>query len=290
MQNCRWQRSLPSVGAVLVLCLAGGSARPDTAVEEANKQAALAYYDLVFNAKDYEAAAALVGPSLVQHTARIGDGALGLRAFVAQLRAEQPQSRREIKRVLTDADTVIIQAHLIPIPGERGAVVGDILRFDQGKVVEQWGVVHPITANPDPNNANDVFGSAMPAVSSTEAQNKAIAIAFYDAALNEKDWSKAKQYLGPRYTQHSIYMQDGAAGLEGLVDRLKSQFPDNRGEIKQAFVDGDMVALHLHVTRYAGHPGWSVIELMRVENAKVVEHWDIFEPVPERAANSRGMF
>ncbi len=279
-----------SAGAAFLLSVASGPATADTAVEEANKQAALAYYDLVFNAKDYEAASALVSPGLIQHTARIGDGLSGLRAFVAQLKADQPQSRREIKRVLTDADTVIIQAHLIPAPGERGAVVGDILRFAGGKLVEQWGVVHPITGTPDPNNHNDLFGSAMPAATSAEARNKEIAIAFYNAALNDKDWSKAEQYLGPHYTQHSIYMQDGAAGLKGLVDRLKSQFPDNHGEIKQAFVDGDIVVLHLHVTRYAGHPGWSVIELMRVENDKVVEHWDIFETVPEKVANSNGMF
>jgi predicted SnoaL-like aldol condensation-catalyzing enzyme len=123
-----------------------------------------------------------------------------------------------------------------------------------------------------------------------EDRNKQTAIEFYAAALNEKDWDKAKQYIGPRYVQHSIYMEDGAAGFEALVNRISTEFPQNHGEIKQAFADGDMVILHLHVTRYPGHAGWSVIELMRLENDKVVEHWDVFQPVPGETANSHGMF
>ena len=114
-----------------------------------------------------------------------------------------------------------------------------------------------------------------------ETRNKQIAIEFYNAALNEKNWDKARTYIGDRYTQHSLYMQDGPAGFEGLVARIKKEFPDNRGEIKRAIADGDLVVLHLHVTRHRQHLGWSVIEIMRLENGKVVEHWDMFRTVPE---------
>lgn len=123
-----------------------------------------------------------------------------------------------------------------------------------------------------------------------EERNKQIAIDFYNAALNEKDWDKALTYMGPRYTQHSIYMEDGPGGLQKLVERIKKEHPDNRGEIKRAFADGDLVVLHLHVTRNRQHRGWSVIEIMRVENDKVVEHWDMFQLVPETASNANTMF
>lgn len=114
-----------------------------------------------------------------------------------------------------------------------------------------------------------------------EARNKQIAIDFYNAALNEKNWEKAVQYIGDRYTQHSLYMQDGPSGLEELVARIKREHPDNRGEIKRAFADGDLVVMHLHVTRHRQHAGWSVIEVLRLENEKVVEHWDMFRTVPQ---------
>jgi predicted SnoaL-like aldol condensation-catalyzing enzyme len=123
-----------------------------------------------------------------------------------------------------------------------------------------------------------------------EARNKQIAIAFYNAALNEKNWDKARTYMGPRYVQHSLYMQDGPAGLEDLVRRIKKQFPDNRGEIKRAFADGDIVVLYLHVKRTPQDPGWAVIEMMRLKNDKVVEHWDDLQRIPKDAADNNPMF
>ncbi len=126
--------------------------------------------------------------------------------------------------------------------------------------------------------------SAASAETAQEQKNKQIAIDFYNAALNEKDWP------GNRYTQHSIYMADGPGSLKALVERLQKEFPDNHGEIKRAWADGDIVALHVHVKRTAAHLGWSVIELLRLENNKVVEHWDMFQPVPETAQNDNTMF
>jgi predicted SnoaL-like aldol condensation-catalyzing enzyme len=123
-----------------------------------------------------------------------------------------------------------------------------------------------------------------------EARNKQIAIAFYNAALNEKNWDKARTYIGPRYVQHSIYMQDGPAGLEDLVRRIRKQFPDNRGEIERAFADGDIVVLYLHVTRTRQDPGWAVIEMMRLKNDKVVEHWDDLQRIPKDMADKNSMF
>jgi predicted SnoaL-like aldol condensation-catalyzing enzyme len=85
-------------------------------------------------------------------------------------------------------------------------------------------------------------------------------------------------------------MEDGQAGFKGLIDRLIREFPQNLGEIKASFADGDMVVLHLHVTRTRDMPGWTVLELMRLENEKVVEHWDIFEPVPDASANGNPLW
>ena len=123
-----------------------------------------------------------------------------------------------------------------------------------------------------------------------EQRNKEIAIDFYNAALNEKDWDKAVTYMGPHYKQHSIYMEDGPAAFKELVARIKRQYPENLGDIKRAFADGDIVVLHVHVTRTRQQRGWSVIEMMRIENNKVVEHWDVLQLVPETAANKNTMF
>lgn len=109
-----------------------------------------------------------------------------------------------------------------------------------------------------------------------EEENLRLAIEFYDAALNHKDWEKAQTYMGPRYDQHSVYMPDQHEGLRILVDRIIRDHPDNRGQVMRAVVKGDMVILHMHVTRHRGHPGWSVFEMIRMEDGKAVEHWDMF--------------
>ena len=134
------------------------------------------------------------------------------------------------------------------------------------------------------------LGATARAETAQETRNKQTAIAFYNAALNEKNWAKARTYIGPRYVQHSIYMKDGPAGLEDLVKRLKKQFPDNRGQIKLAFADGDIVVLYLHVTRTRTDPGWAVIEMMRLKNNKVIEHWDDLQRLAKDAAEKNPMF
>jgi predicted SnoaL-like aldol condensation-catalyzing enzyme len=80
-------------------------------------------------------------------------------------------------------------------------------------------------------------------------ENKKIIAAFYDAALNQKDFEKASQYLGARYTQHNPLAADGREGFKGFIAFLKDKFPNNRSEIKRIFADGDYVIVHVHAVR-----------------------------------------
>jgi predicted SnoaL-like aldol condensation-catalyzing enzyme len=116
---------------------------------------------------------------------------------------------------------------------------------------------------------------------STEEANKAVVIAFYNAALNEKDWEKASKFIGPRYVQHNQAAVDGPEGIKAHIENLKTNFPLNHGDIKRALADGDLVALHIHVKRSPDVLGFAVVDLFRVENGKVVEHWDVVQRIPE---------
>jgi predicted SnoaL-like aldol condensation-catalyzing enzyme len=121
-------------------------------------------------------------------------------------------------------------------------------------------------------------------------ENKKIVAEFYDAALNQKDFEKASKYLGSRYTQHNPNAADGPEGLKGFLAFLKDKFPNNRSEIKRIFADGDYVIVHVHAVREPGTRGNAIIDIFRLENGKVVEHWDVVQPIPEKAANDNGMF
>lgn len=121
-------------------------------------------------------------------------------------------------------------------------------------------------------------------------ENKKIVAAFYDAALNQKDFEKASQYLGPRYTQHNPLAADGREGFKGFIAFLKDKFPNNRSEIKRIFADGDYVIVHVHAVREPGTRGNAIVDIFKLENGKVVEHWDVIQPIPEKTANDNGMF
>jgi predicted SnoaL-like aldol condensation-catalyzing enzyme len=122
-----------------------------------------------------------------------------------------------------------------------------------------------------------------------EANKKAI-VAFYEAAINQRDFAEAQKYMGSRYTQHNPNAADGPEGLHKFLDFLREKFPNGHSEIKRVFADGDYVILHVHAVREPGAPGSAIVDIFRLENGKVVEHWDVIQPVPEKAANSNGMF
>jgi predicted SnoaL-like aldol condensation-catalyzing enzyme len=122
-------------------------------------------------------------------------------------------------------------------------------------------------------------------------RNKRNVLAFYEAAINTKDFDAAAQLIGDRYVQHNPAIADGAAGLEDRVDYIRETFPQLRAEVKSIFADGDHVIAHVHAVRVPGQLGTAIVDIFRVdEDGKLVEHWDVMQDIPERAENANGMF
>jgi predicted SnoaL-like aldol condensation-catalyzing enzyme len=139
--------------------------------------------------------------------------------------------------------------------------------------------------------AASLFAHAAPAADAKQMEeNKNTVRALYEAALNKKDFNEASKYLGSKYIQHNPIAADGPEGLKGFIAFLKEKFPNNKSEIKRIFADGDYVIVHVHAVREPGTRGNAIIDIFRLENGKVVEHWDVIQPIPEKAANNNGMF
>ena len=126
-------------------------------------------------------------------------------------------------------------------------------------------------------------------MTSAQEQNKQIACDFYDLIINKKDFAAAKKYMGPRYKQHNPLVKDGPEGLEEFITFLKTDFPDAKSEIKAVFADGDHVILHVLSYRNPVLKR-AIIEIFRLENGRIDEHWDVIQEIPETSANSNGMF
>jgi len=122
-----------------------------------------------------------------------------------------------------------------------------------------------------------------------EANKKAVR-EFYELALNTKDFVAASRYLGPRYVQHNPLVGDGKEGFLAFLAKLKAEYPDNRNEIKRIFADGNYVIIHVHSVRIPGTRGRAIFDLFKLEDGKIVEHWDAIQEIPEKSANSNGMF
>jgi predicted SnoaL-like aldol condensation-catalyzing enzyme len=122
--------------------------------------------------------------------------------------------------------------------------------------------------------------------------NKNTTIAFYKQALLEGDAENAfRAYAGPNYRQHNPLIRDGMDGVRQFAAAVVAAHPDARAEIKRVFADGDYVILHSHWHGLSDNPrGEAVVDIFRLENGKLVEHWDVIQPIPETSANNNTMF
>jgi predicted SnoaL-like aldol condensation-catalyzing enzyme len=123
-------------------------------------------------------------------------------------------------------------------------------------------------------------------------KNKAIAVAFYQKCLNDGEVETAfRLYAGATYRQHNPLIEDGMEGVRKFVAWIRSNHPDARGDVKNVFADGDYVILHSHWHGLSDSPrGEAVADIFRLQDGKVVEHWDVIQPVPAATANNNTMF
>lgn len=120
--------------------------------------------------------------------------------------------------------------------------------------------------------------------------NKKVVEEFYDLIINKKDFDSARAFIGNRYKQHNPLVADRPEGLEEFVTFLKTNYPEARSEIKRTFADGNYVILHVHSLRAPNTAGRAIIEIFRLENGKIEEHWDVIQEIPPSSANPNGMF
>ncbi len=125
----------------------------------------------------------------------------------------------------------------------------------------------------------------------TKDPNGVAAVEFLRMVFNEKKVANAfDQYVAPPYTQHNPLVPDGIEGGRNALSGVVQKFPNYHYDIKRVLVDGDMVATHSLVTRDADDRGRAIVDMFRVKDGKLVEHWDVIQAVPETSANTNTMF
>jgi predicted SnoaL-like aldol condensation-catalyzing enzyme len=123
-------------------------------------------------------------------------------------------------------------------------------------------------------------------------QNKRNVIAYYERAFNDHEPEDAvERYVGSEYIQHNPMAPDGTDAFIAFVRGYVEQFPQLRIEIKRAIAEGDLVMTHGLLKTSPDDRGIAAADIFRLdENGKIVEHWDVLQPIPETSANDNTMF
>lgn len=97
-------------------------------------------------------------------------------------------------------------------------------------------------------------------------------------------------YFLPTYIQHNPMAASGTEPIRTFFKSFYAGNPQATIVIKRALADGDLVAIHYNMKLKADDRGFAVVDIFRVENGKIAEHWDVAQPIPEKSANTNGMF
>lgn len=123
-----------------------------------------------------------------------------------------------------------------------------------------------------------------------EEANLALVLEMYHKVLIAMDSRAVDDYIAPDYVQHSSLAEPGVEALKAFLDKVRAESPDARQTIHRTLVDGDMVAVHVHVERFPGDPGLAVVDIFRVADGMIAEHWDVLQEVPANPVNPHSMF
>ncbi|MBX9392969.1 ester cyclase [Streptomyces sp. TRM72054] len=235
-----------------------------------------------------------VRPDYIQHNPLAPDGAEALKKLGTDLHQRFPDAKYDIKRVISEGDLVLVHSNVVMTPGERGTAVFDIFRFQGGKIAEHWDVVQNVSEASA--NGNDMFSTeswprtGQPGPAWLTEYNKKLVTKAFDELMVHKDLSAIDRYYGPEYHQHNPTVPDGVEGAKAGLGGLFEALPQLEVSRKRVIAQGDLVAVHQHFVEAPGARGQAIVDLFRVRNGKIVEHWDVIQAVPETSANDNTMF
>ena len=126
--------------------------------------------------------------------------------------------------------------------------------------------------------------------SEREERNRRLVLEFYENVIIKREFDRWPEYLRPDYIQHKPNIADGPQGVIDFMKANYARYPKHTVEVLRSFVDGDYVLLHVHVHMQPFNQGVAVMDIFRVADGKLAEHWDVDQPVPTEMAHSNGMF
>lgn len=271
----------------------GGTAadRSDTATETANEAVVTDLFAAAFTDPDSDAAQTAAADSIaadaVAHGADAAPGPDGLLAQFAAAGERITGAQAVIKHTAADGDLVAVHYQITSDPSDErtGEAAADVFRLQDGQIVERWTFDQPITPGTPPSgNTNtmfsDLYEPATPTSAPSEAeeeQNRTFAVDAYETLFRDRDTSILDRAFDPAYLQHNPMATNGTASLAALFSGDPG-FPPISATVSLS--DGDLVWMLSQVDGSAADDPYTALDIFRVDDDLIREHWDVVPPAP----------
>lgn len=229
-----------------------------------------------------EAVEKYTGDRYTQHSTGVADGVEGFVEFFEPFIERNPSRDIQIVRGWEDGQYVFLTAYQNINNGEAEWVTTDFFDTDENdKIIEHWDVISAFTG-PGVSGRTQVDGPTEITDLDKTSENKAIVREMIEHVLMEGgDASRIDDYIAENYAQHNSEVPDGREHFAALAQDPNR--PLNYDEIVLLVGSGNFVAT-LCKANWDGSP-LAQVDVFRLEDGKVVEHWDNSEPVPENDVN-----
>jgi predicted SnoaL-like aldol condensation-catalyzing enzyme len=120
---------------------------------------------------------------------------------------------------------------------------------------------------------------------------KQIVASYMQQVWVEKNVAAVDTFISSDLIQHNANLLDGAAALKMFLPKLFGELmPQLQWRVLRIIGDHDMVAVHSHAVPTPGALGMVVVDLFRVADNQIAEHWDVTHDVPQTTASGRYVF
>ena len=271
------------------VALAQSEGRTVTASDTLGADARQAMID-IFRKKDVTAVDRYFAPSFVQHDPGVADGLAGMKSFAAEV-ASAPAPDITIYRTLVDGNFVLLHSKYQGVARYDGpAIAFDLFRFENGKIVEHWGGQEP-EAPPNLSGRTQVDGSTEVSDREKTEANRTLVRTYRETVMVALRFDRIEEFItGEHYAQHASKIGDGIARLRDRIASVAKEGGKLDLTPRRFVADGSFVMVLSEGDLPTGPT--ALYDLFRVDNGKIVEHWDVLTPIPPRDQwkNANGPF
>lgn len=120
--------------------------------------------------------------------------------------------------------------------------------------------------------------------------NKKAAVSFLELASSGKVSEAYSKYVGEGFRHHNPFFEGSAESLQAAMKENARQNPDKVLEVKRVIAEDEFVVTHSHVRQKPGDLGAAVVHIFHFDMGRIVELWDLGQPIPKESPNQHGMF